>query len=84
MSDVLIVAVIAAVPTTIIALATLWQTIRNGAKATVLTRKADEIHVLVNSNLTTVKAQLAAALAEIVILKKLVAQGKAPTRRRRA
>lgn len=78
MSDTLLIALIAAVPTTIVALATLWQTLRNGAKASVLATKADEIHVLVNSNLTLVKSQLAEALAKIETLERLIAEKGTP------
>lgn len=64
-----LVAIIAAVPPTIVAL-------RNGAKATLLATKADEIHILVNSNLERVKKQLAEALEKIESLETLIAEDR--------
>jgi len=54
------VALVASIAPTIAALAG-WRS---------LSKKSDQIHVLVNSNLTEVKANLAHALAEIQALKK--------------
>lgn len=61
MSDIVIVALIAAVPATIGAILS----VKNG-------RKADAIHVLVNSNLTAVKVELAVAKTEIGMLREMV------------
>jgi hypothetical protein len=61
MTDIVIVALIAASPGVIAAIAS----IRNG-------KKADDIHLLVNSNLTAVKDQLAAALTKVESLEKVI------------
>lgn len=90
MSDVVLVAIVAAVPVTITAVAGLIVSIQNGHKveaaarttqlladaaavqqqkiATAAAVKQQEIHVLVNSNLSKVKADLAEAIAEIAAL----------------
>lgn len=57
----IVVALIGAVPATVAAILGL----RNG-------RKADRIHVLVNSNLDAVKVELVSARAEILALKQLL------------
>jgi hypothetical protein len=57
-----VVAVIAALPPTIVAYVA-WRQ---------LALKSEQIHVLVNSNLTEVKANLAHALTEIAALKKVI------------
>ncbi len=60
-----IVAFFAVVPPTIAALAAFAQSWRNG-------KKSDEIHVLVNSNMAAVKAELAAAKIEIADLRSII------------
>lgn len=47
---------------------------QNGQKLDVLGGKADDIHVLTNSNLTSVKADLAIALKDIVFLKEFISK----------
>ena len=61
----LVVALIAAIPPTLMAFVSLLKSQENG-------RKADQIHVLVNSNLTNVKQELADANKHIVQLQKTV------------
>lgn len=57
-NDAILIACIVAVPPTIAGLGTWFQGVRNGTKS-------DQIHVLVNSNLTSVKADLSLANARI-------------------
>ncbi len=52
----MLTALVAAVPVTITAIAGLLVSLRNGQKADLAAVKQQEIHVLVNSNLTKVKA----------------------------
>ena len=72
MSDAVLIALIVAVPPTIAAVAAWRQGKANGQKADALTVKAEEIHVLTNSNLSTVKADLAKANTRIESLEALV------------
>jgi len=72
-------AVLAHLAPTIAALAALFQGLRNGKKAEVITMKAEtivektgEVHALVNSNLAAVKADLAVANERIKELSALV------------
>lgn len=51
MTEAVQIACVVAVPPTLVAIAGLIQSMRNG-------KKSDQIHVLVNSNLTAVKADL--------------------------
>ncbi len=60
-----VIAAIAVVPPTLMALASFVQSWRNG-------KKSDEIHVLVNSNMAAVKAELAAAKLEIADLRSII------------
>lgn len=80
------IAIVAAVPSTVTALAGLIVSIRNGKKTDAVAQKTDavgvqaveaaekqvEIHRLVNGNLSQVKADLSAANGEIKALKELV------------
>jgi len=68
-SDAVLIGLIAAAPATVAAFAA-W---RNGRKADTTAGKIAEIHVLTNSNLTTVKADLALANLRIGELQRLVA-----------
>lgn len=86
MTEAIVLALIAGVPGTLAATAALIVSIRNSQKATLslekttaslekteeTAKKTDEIHVLVNSNLTAVKADLAIALGQIEKLEKLL------------
>jgi len=72
MSDAVIIAMIVAIPPTLVALAGLIQSILNG-------RKAEQIHVLVDGNMSDVKRDLAIAMAEIQNLKALLAAEKTKT-----
>lgn len=65
MTDVALVAIIAAVPPTVTALAGLVVSLKNSKKANDAAVKQEEIHGLVNSNLTKVKNELADARSEI-------------------
>ncbi len=71
MSDAVIIAMIVAIPPTLVALAGLISSILNG-------QKSDKIHVLVNSNMDSLKADLRAALFEIQTLKLSAALGQPP------
>jgi hypothetical protein len=62
MSDAVIIAMIVAIPPTLVGLAGLVQSIFNG-------QKSDAIHLLVNSNMDALKAELKAAVLEIHNLK---------------
>ncbi len=64
----MLTALVAAVPVTITAVAGLLVSLQNGRKADVAAVKQQEIHVLVNSNLTKVKADLETAKTEIAAL----------------
>lgn len=74
MTDVVIIAMVTSIPPTIAAVAALFVSIRNGWKADLAAVKQQEIHVLVNSNLTAVKNDLEEAKAEIKALRSLVTQ----------
>jgi hypothetical protein len=74
MSDVVVVALIVAIPPTIAALLAWSESKRTTAKADVIVAKADEIHTLTNSNLAAVKADLAMANSRIVSLEALVSK----------
>ena len=69
MSDTVFIALLTAIPPTLVALAGFIVTLKNGVKS-------DKIHVLVNSNMTKVQADLAAARLNIeelqVVISKLV------------
>lgn len=66
MTDTVVVALIAAGPPTIVGAMNLAAALRNG-------KKSDSIHVLVNSNLTAVKADLQVALERVKQLERHVA-----------
>jgi hypothetical protein len=67
MTDIVLVALIGAVPATVAAISSLF----NG-------RKTEEIHTLVNSNLDAVKLELAQAKKQIALLTKAVLDGELP------
>lgn len=73
MTDPIAFALIGGIAPTLAALGGLFVAIRNS-------KKSDEIHVLVNSNLTAVKADLALALERVDKLEKLLVTftGSAP------
>jgi len=77
-SDAVIIAVViavsGAVAPTVAALAAWRQSKINGNKADVLAGKTAEIHDLTNSNLSAVKAELAAAKEEIHALQAVIAR----------
>jgi hypothetical protein len=64
----MVTALFTALPPTLMALAAFWQAIRNGRATAVVDAKTDVIHQLTNSNLTSVKADLAIALKRIETL----------------
>lgn len=72
MSDQLVMAIVAGLAPTIAALGAMIVGIRNSRKADETIKKADEIHVLVNSQLSTVKADLVLALERVGKLEKLL------------
>lgn len=72
MSEPIAIAVLAAIPPTVMAFAALVQSVRNGRKADTISTKTEQIHVLTNSNLTSVKADLALANEKIQELERLV------------
>ncbi len=65
MTDPVTIAIIAAGAPTLLSLATLWTSLKNGTKA-------DAIHILVNSNLTRVKSDLEIALSRQTKLEALI------------
>lgn len=80
-------AIITAIPPTLLALAAFLSSLHNNKKAIIrsavtdakienkgdiLVKKADEIHELTNSNLTKVKTELALALGRIDMLEQLL------------
>ncbi len=67
MTDSILIAIIVALPPTLTALAAFKQGIK-------ISKKTDEIHELTNSNLTSIKAELAIANQEIADLKKFIAK----------
>jgi hypothetical protein len=76
---VIFAAAIAAVPPTLLGVATLWQAITNAASARVtdgktdaIIRRTDEIHTLTNSNLAEVTKTLQVANEKISGLEKLL------------
>lgn len=69
----LLLAIVAATPPTIAALAAWWK----------LAQKTEEIHVLVNANLLRVQRDLASAVTEIGELKETVKSLQPPPRKRR-
>ncbi len=77
MSDAVILALIVAVPSTILACATLIVGVRNSRKTDTVIEKAAEIHTLTNSNLSKVTTALEVANEKIEGLQRLVAQIKA-------
>lgn len=72
MTDAVVLAIVAAVPATVIASATLWSSIANGRKAKITEAKVDVIHELTNSNLSALKADLALANQKIAGLLEIV------------
>ncbi len=66
MTDAVVLAIVAALPPTLAAVGAVIVSVRNG-------RKSDEIHVLVNSNMTAVKAELVRANTRIETLEGLLA-----------
>jgi hypothetical protein len=74
------IALIVAIPPTLVAVVTLIVGIYNAKE---IKHKSDEIHILVNSNLTKVKSDLALALERVAKLEKLISDiesGKMPLR----
>ncbi len=62
MTESIIIAMIVAIPPTLVAIAGLIQSVMNG-------KKSEQIHILVNSNMLALKAELHAAAIEIQDLK---------------
>lgn len=73
MTDLAFIAIIGALPATLTAAAGLIVSLKNGRKADAAVVKQEEIHTLVNSNMTAVKNDLADAKNEIAALKDVVA-----------
>jgi hypothetical protein len=71
-----IIAGFVAIAPTVLAVATLVTSINNGRKTNELHIQGIEIHQLVNSNLTRVKADLELALTRIIKLEKLISEMK--------
>ena len=72
MTDMVALALLAALPATLTAAAGLVVSMKNGGKADLAAVKQEQIHVLVNSNLAKVKNDLDEAKAEIRSLRDLV------------
>jgi len=64
----MVTALFTALPPTLMALAAFWGTVKNGKATAIVEAKTDVIHQLTNSNLTSVKADLAIALKRIEVL----------------
>lgn len=77
-----IIALMACVPATVTALAGLVVSLKNGRKADLAATKQEEIHVLVNSNLSKVKEDLEEAKREIMSLKMSAARNRRKDDRR--
>jgi hypothetical protein len=80
LTDPTILAIIAAVPPTLLALAAFMQSFKNNIlskdRSAKTNAKIDEVHVLANSNLTRVRADLAVALKRIETLEGHIADFK--------
>jgi len=75
----LIVSLVAAVPATIAAFAALMASLKSARKSEETLEQGKAIHILVNSNLDKVKADLASANSQIsILLKHLKQQAAAP------
>lgn len=79
MTDIVEIALIAGLPPTLAAVGTLVVSLRNSqkhddekTKVDEISTKADEIHVLVNSNMTEIKAKLAASELRVQKLEELL------------
>jgi hypothetical protein len=76
MTDTVALALVASIPPTIAAVAALVVGIKNGSRAIAhneqADQKAEQIHVLVNSNMTEVKANLAMALERVKNLESMI------------
>lgn len=72
MSDTVLLAIIASMAPTLMALAALAVSFRNLKKSDVIIEKAAEIHTLTNSNLSQITAALGVANEKILGLEKLI------------
>jgi len=76
MNDTTLTIVLAAIPAIVASVAGLVVSLKNSVKADLNMKKSDEIHVMVNSNMTKVQADLAGANQRIgeleLIIGKLV------------
>lgn len=72
MNDSTLIAIAAAVPSTLGVIASVVIAYFNSRKTAAIEKKAEVIHVLVNSNLTEVKAKLALAYEKINSLEALI------------
>lgn len=77
MTDVILVALITAIPPTIVAAAGWLVALKNGRKADGLSVKTDEIHILVNSKTDKLKMELAEAKLAILQLETRLAKALA-------
>ena len=67
----ILIALIAAIPPTIAAVAALWSSWKNG-------RKSDAIHVLVNSNMQDMQRQLMTGMEKIAELERVIVELQRP------
>lgn len=75
MSDTVVLAIIASLAPTLMALAAFVVSIHNSKKSDVIIEKAAEIHTLTNSSLSKVQSALDVANERIIGLEKLIASG---------
>lgn len=74
MNENIILALIATVPPTLMALAALVVSLKNSRKSDVIIEKSDVIHELTNSNLTSVKEALITANVKIDKLENILSK----------
>lgn len=72
MSDTVLLAIIASLAPTLMALAAFVISLKNSRKSDVIIGKATEIHTLTNSNLTAITTALGIANEKIIGLEKLI------------
>jgi TolA-binding protein len=72
MSEAILVAIITAVPYTVASMATVIISLMNRGQGKAIIKKTDQIHTLTNSNLTSVKEQLATANIKIASMEDII------------
>lgn len=75
---VIIIAALGALGSLVVSIINAVKSKANGQKLDVINKKSDEIHIQTNSNLTSVKADLAIALKDIIFLKEFISKNTIP------